>query len=352
MNQTTYRFGVRTLLSFLLAGSALTVLASGCGSSSAKGAGGGSVGGTPGIGGAGGPLGNGGAGGAPVGAGGTTAGLHLPPTGDVYCLQDAASADGAFYYGFNRQCTAVKKAGIVPATTAELQSASTYCTLIIGGTVVTACPAETPVAYCVGTGAALGSTLSLDVVRTIYQSAVTPDANAVARDAAAVCAAQATAVYDTAGHMVTGTCTGTLTASVDGVPVDFSKGLYCSYVSNGTEAIYFIRGSDDPQSIDLKTLSLSIFQDAMGIVSLQTLLGSRSPPQLAGLYPPVGYSEGSAATGVFPTPADPTMITYQSQAFDAKGAGLSGTFSIGGIKNGSAMRAITAGAVTITFPVQ
>ena len=323
----------------------MLLLAAGCGSSGAsKGAGGaGAAGGVS-------ALGGSAAGGAPAGAGGASGALHLPVTGDAFCLQDAGSPEAALLFGFNRECTAVKKAGAVPATIDELQAAKTYCS-ILGATAVTACPAETPVAYCVGTGTAPGTTTSLDLVRTVYQSAVTPDASAVARDALSVCAGQASSVYDTTGKQISATCTGMLTAVVDGVPTDFSKNLFCAYVSDGTVASYFIRGSDDPQSINLKTLSINIFKDATGVVALQTYQASRVP-MLAALYPAAGYSEGSSGAGAYPTP-DPAMASYQSLTFDATGAGLSGTFAVGAIKgNAGATRIITGGTVSISFLVQ
>ncbi|HEX2658005.1 MAG TPA: hypothetical protein VHU40_07020 [Polyangia bacterium] len=337
-----------------------STLAGACGSSGAsKGAGGagagvgGAAGGTPAVSGAaGGTSGIGGsaAGGATVSAGGMSGGLHLPVTGDAFCLQDAGSADAAFLYGFNRECTAVKKAGAVPPSLDEMQAAKTYCSTL-GATSVAACPAETPVAYCVGTGTVPASQLSLDLVRTVYQSPVTPDASAVARNALNVCAGQASMVYDTTGKRITTSCTGTLTASVDGVPTDFSKNLFCAYVSDGTKGTYFIRGSDDPSSINLKTLSIYVFKNAAGLVALQTYQ-AQLVPTLAALYPAVGYSEGSSGTGAYPTP-DPAMVSYQSTTFDATGAGFSGTFTVGAIKgNAGATRTITAGTVNISFLVQ
>jgi hypothetical protein len=355
MMLTTYRFGVSTLLSLFAVGS---TLAAGCGSGSGSrggggagaGLGGAAVGGMPGSVGGASAAGGSAAGGAPVSAGGTSGGLHLPVTGDAFCLQDAGSADAAFLFGFNRACTAVKKAGAVPPTLDEMQAAKTYCSTL-GGTSSTACPAETPVAYCVGTGTVPALQLSLDLVRTVYQSAVTPDASAVARNALNVCAGQASMVYDTTGKPVTATCTGTLTASVDGVPTDFSKNLFCAYVSDGTKGTYFIRGSDDPSSINLKTLSIYVFKNAAGVVALQTYQ-AQQVPALAALYPAVGYSEGSSGTGAYPTP-DPAMVSYQSTTFDATGAGLAGTFTVGAIKgNAGATRTITAGTVNISFLVQ
>jgi len=344
----------------------------GCGSSSqTKGTGGAggmlsSVGGSMGVGGSVGVGGSTGVGGSRGGAAGTTpatggaggsgpsaVGPGIPTTGDAFCLQDALTADAAFYYGFSRQCSTFKKAGSVAASTAEVTSMNSYCAAFLGGKTVTACPAEPVAAYCAGpiSFVSAGGTLMFDLVKTVYQGTVTADASAVARNSLAICGPLANAVYDPANHHVQAICSGTVSASVDGVPVDFSKGLICTYTSDGTRTVYFLRGEDDPTSINLKSLSLSIYKDAMG-VSLRSVLGA-SQPVLAALYPPVGYSEGSAAAGVFATPADPATITYQSQAFDATGAGLTGTFAIGVIKgSGTNMRTITAGTVNITFPTQ
>ena len=343
MKLTTYRFGVVILFTF---GS---LLAAGCGSSGAAQGTGGAGAGVGGAAGGASALGGSAAGGAAVSGGGMSGGLHLPVTGDAFCLQDTGTPDAAFLIGFGRECTTVKKAGTVPATIDELQAAKTYCSNL-GAMAVTACPAETPVAYCVGTGTVAATQLSLDLVRTVYQSPVTPDASAVARNALNVCAGQASMVYDTTGKPVTATCTGTMTASVDGVPTDFSKNLFCAYVSNGTMGTYFIRGSDDPASINLKTLSIYVFKNAAGVVALQTYQ-AQQVPALAALYPAVGYSEGSSGTGAYPT-SDPAMVSYQSSTFDATGAGLSGTFTVGAVKgNAGATRTITAGSVNISFLV-
>ncbi len=304
-------------------------------------------------------VGGGGAGGAGVvsGAGGAppTMGRGIPASGDASCLLDAMTADGAFVYGYARQCATLTKKGGV-ATSEEKAAFAAYCALRVGGMMVASCPADPAAAYCVDSGTVTtGSitttvvTVPFDLVRVVYQSAVTPDAQAVARNSVAICGV-APAIYDaTTNQLVAAKCSGTLTASVDGVPVDFSQGLFCSYSSDGPRGYYFIRGSDVPASIAVKTLSLSIYKNATG-VSLQTVLGAASPPSLAALYPPVGYSEGTSASGAFATPTDPTTITYQSQTYDATGASVSGTFTIGGLKGGAGTRTITAGTVNIAFP--
>lgn len=305
----------------------------------------GAAGGAPGTGGGTPAGGNGGTAAGAGGAGATTGG-GIPATADAACLLDSLTPDAAFYYGFGRKCVSLSIHGRA-ATADEKTALATQCGLRYGGTAVAACPAEPLAATCVDASTIASGNLAtgvvqvpFDIVQAVYKSTVTPDAASVARNKLAVCQ-NAPAIYDAANHLVTATCSGTLTASVDGVPVNFSQGLACSFVSDGTRSILYVQGSDSPASVDLKTLSLSIYKTATG-VALQTLLGTT----------PVGYSEGSSGSGVFPTPADPTAIMYTSQTFDPATATVAGTFSAGALKNGAGMRTITAGAVNVAFPVQ
>jgi len=311
--------------------------------------GGGGAGLTPGgAAGNGGGTAAGGAGGTSVGAGGAGAapGPGIPATADAACLLDSMTTDAALYYGFGRKCVSLSIHGRA-ATADEKTALAGQCAIRYGGTMVASCPVEPLAATCIDSSTIAEGNLAtgvvqvpFDIVQAVYQGVVTPDAQAVARNKLAVCQ-NAPAIYDTANHLVNATCSGTLTASVDGVPVDFSHGLSCSFVSDGTRSLFYLQGSDNPGAIDLKTLSLSIYKTATG-VALQTLLGTT----------PVGYSEGSSGSGVYPTPADTSAITYASQTFDPTGAAVAGTFSVGALKNGSGMRTITAGSVNLAFPVQ
>jgi hypothetical protein len=210
------------------------------------------------------------------------------------------------------------------------------------GAKVDECPTDgTPVAYCLGHQNVFveGMVMTYDVIKVVYESAVNPDAASVARNIA-VCGLDP--VYDTDDNLMTATCSGSVTAKVDGELVEFNH-LVCTFTSDGTRATYFIDATDDPQSPDAKSLNLSVFQDEMG-VSLKTLLPTS---------PPVGYSEGGAVAGVYATPEDPMAITYTSDTFDATGEGLTGSFEIGGIKNGGGtVREITEGTIDVTFAVE
>lgn len=273
--------------------------------------------------------GTGGAGGAPDPA---PIGPGIPTDGDVHCLAEMpAGPDLTFDYG--RRCIIATKIG-APATDAE----KTELCQRVGGTPITACPAtDTPVAYCAlaSYGRPGVQTVPFQVVAVIELSPISPSAAAVVRDYASC---DGGPIYDTANHHVTATCAGTLSASIDGVPVDFSTDIRCSFVSDGDRAMFQVSGSSSTDAWQ-PSLAVTVMKDETGF----------------SLKPSVQYVEypAGAAPLWFLTPVDATTLMYQSQIFDMMGAAMSGTFSLGAVQTDSGTaRVISAGRVNVTFTVQ
>lgn len=326
---------------FLFAG----VLACGGGGTRVPGGPGGAageaLGGHAGIGGAageapGGHAGIGGAAGAAPGGSGmggavaATVGDLIPSDADIYCLYVVAP-DQALSLGFERACTSAKRVS-GPAVTAE--DRNTFCS-VWGGTPVAACPATDPaVAYCSWTTGD-PSSLNLEVVRVIEPGTVTPDAAAVVRDPDSSCGTAP--VYDTSHHRLTPTCTGTFSASVDGVRADFLGDHTCRFVTDGKRAVWGFNTSliVTPPS---PSLQMELHKEDTGLSFGILTFGS------AGII----YQEGSARFITQPN----SSTTYQSEVFDAAGMAIKGTFNIGPATAGAGTRTITDGVVDLRFEVK
>jgi hypothetical protein len=175
----------------------------------------------------------------------------------------------------------------------------------------------------------------------VYESAVTPDAESVARNAFAICGSLT--VYDLDDNALVANCTGTVTASVDGEPVDFSENILCTFRADGTRSTYYVRATANYNTPESKELTLKIIQDENGEMFYEEAN-----------MPGYGYLEGLTGFGayVFATENTDPMVTVDS--YSATGEGFAGTFSIGEISGASAsnVRVITDGEIDIQFTVE
>jgi hypothetical protein len=307
------------------------MVAMGCGGGRAgEGTGGSPFGGQGGTAAGGGVTGQGGADPLAMGPG-------IPTDGDAYCLADRSSGPDLTFEDV-RRCIIGKKIG-GPATDAEKTD---FCPRV-GGTPVAACPAnDIPVAYCKllsysrpGVGQ-----VPFDVTAVIEKSPVSPSAAAVVREQQGTAVSWCDgATYDTANHHVVATCAGTLSASVDGVPIDFSTDIRCSFVGDGDRALFLVSGNAASSDLS-RFLALTVSKDGTEL----------------SLKPSLEYVETPTATGTpvyYTPPADGRSVSYQSQAFDMMGEVLSGAFSFGTVASESGItRVVSAGQVNVTFTVQ
>jgi hypothetical protein len=268
---------------------------------------------------------------------GPAIGNGIPTDADLYCMIQL-TPDHALARGYDRTCLIAKKLH-VPATAAEKED---FCSLE-GGLLVDSCTAtETPVAYCAEPWRAREgvATVPFDVVRVIERGPFTPSAVAVARNVQAFC--QGEPIYDTSNHHVSATCTGTLSATVDGVPKVFSSDVYCVFFTDGTRAAFAVSAGGPPEDPMMRWLVLNLFKDATG-VSLKGLgMGSRG-----------AYVEATGSSGWFNTPVDASAPRYHSQTFDPEGAAVSGAFTFGALENDEgATRVVTDGCMNVTFTLR
>jgi hypothetical protein len=280
--------------------------------------------------------GNGGAGGSSNGSGGMGPGLEQ---GDVNCLgAERMDLATAFYFGFHQICTSTSpKEGMFDDM--QAQYVEGLCAAVNAGTVVDSCSDDNVVAYCAGDQyTAVGV---LDELRRVYEGPVTPDAAHVARNAFAICGASP--VYDLDDNLLTANCSGTVTAMVDDVLTDFSEKLICTFRTDGTQTTYFVRATQDPNSLESKELTLKIIKDGDEVISYFTEVNTL----------PVGYLEGATASGAFAFETDNTDLMVDITDYSDTGDGFAGTFSIGELRTGSnAVRQITDGVIDIQFTVE
>ncbi|HEX2878822.1 MAG TPA: hypothetical protein VHO25_04730 [Polyangiaceae bacterium] len=279
--------------------------------------------------------GAGGAGGSSNGAGGMGPGLGQ---GEVNCLgAERMDLSTAFYFGYHQLCTS---SNAQEGTLTEMQAGfiESMCAGVYAGTVVDSCSDDNVVAYCAGEEFAPGGII-VNATRRVYGGPVNPDAEAVARNAFAICGALP--VYDLNDNLLTATCSGTVTAMVDDELMDFSDNLTCTFRTDGTQTTYFVRATKDPNSLEIKELTLKIIKNGDGIsyfTELNTI--------------PVGYLEGATAAGAFAFETENTDLTLDITSYSDEGEGFAGTFSIGELATGSdAVRLITDGNIDVQFTV-
>jgi hypothetical protein len=278
-----------------------------------------------------------GSGGAAADAGSatTTTGPGIPTDGETACVHENPDLASAFYFGTKKNCT-IYKGAMGPFTDQQKASVEALCTGQ-SGMVVASCPDEPIAAYCAGVEYLPGAVMS-NSTKLVYESAVNPDAETVAKNSLAVCGVLSP--YDTDDHALQVSCTGTLKAKVDGAEVDFSEQLICLFRTDGVQSAYFISGTFDPKSIDSKTFSLSIRDDGTG-----------PKPYAEALQPPFGYLEGSGASGAFTQPATDPAPSYESSRFEANGDGFAGMFEVT-INGGGGTRVFTEGEIDVTLGVK
>lgn len=277
------------------------------------------------------------------GAGPGEPGPGIPAAGDVYCLTQVTNADQAFYYGYQSACTVLANVDGSAPDEDQLELMGSVCTTLYGGQVVDACPDDRePAAYCAGTDS-IGLNM-FAATKIVYQSDVTPDAAAVARNELAICGRFPG--YDLDDAPLSATCTGTLTAEVDGMEQDFSEQFVCTFRSDGTKAVYLVRGSADGGTLDNRELTLRVGQD-----------GEADPTYYEEvLQPPVAYLEGGTAAGAFGFTTPDTDLVFEAADYDVTGGGFTATFSIGQLSTSPTettnVRVITNGSISIDFSAE
>jgi hypothetical protein len=274
---------------------------------------------------------------------GGQAGAPAAAGGGHFCEARQADAETAFYFGVQHVCVATSsRQGPISALQRMLLDASR--TSQRKGTVVAECPRAETVAYC---DAPLIVPFAGTTRTNVYKAAVNSDSVAVALNAPAICGGGAP--FDVAGKALRAPCTGGIKAKVDGQVVDFSESLTCFFKDDGARAQWTISAQAGANRPDGKTLSLTIARVG-GVVRFgDAVLGGMSAT--AALMPGYGYLEGDTASGAFSFPKDATQATVQTTRFESRGAGLTGTFSLGDLHtqpNGrGAMRTITEGTLDV-----
>jgi hypothetical protein len=250
----------------------------------------------------------------------------LPAMADHACLNGpVANDDGALYFGLDTTCTITQVP--MPPVTPMQKMAFDYACGFYGGPakVVDNCPRDNIVAYCYGQGVGPGT----KGWKLIYKSKVTPDAEAVALNAIQTCGTNT--IHDASGALMPArTCKGTITAKVNGVDKVFDKNRVCTFKNNGTKAQYFAVG--DTATGDRLTLFIER-QNGMYTFGNSILAAS-------------GYLEGGAKAF---TVGNPAMQMIQVSKFEDKGAAITGTFTIGELKNAAEVRTITDGVLDVSI---
>jgi hypothetical protein len=95
--------------------------------------------------------------------------------------------------------------------------------------------------------------------RLIYKSPATPDTATFALNSLATCSGFP--ARDPAGNILQPSCSGTMTAKVDGVPVDFSARFICTYKTNSTKSEYFVRATYLPETTMVKELTVTVHEE-------------------------------------------------------------------------------------------
>lgn len=280
--------------------------------------------------------GAGGAGGSSNGTGGMGPGLDQ---GEVNCLgAERMDLATAFYFGFHQICSSSSpKEGMFDDM--QAQYVEGLCAAVNAGTVVDSCPEDNVVAYCAGDEfTAVGM---LNGLKRVYGGPVTPDAAHVARNGFAICGGMP--VFDLNDNLLTATCSGTVTAMVDDELMDFSEKLTCTFRTDGTQTTYFVRATNNPNSLESKELTVKIIKDGDEVISYFTEVNML----------PVAYLEGATASGAFAFENDNTDLMLDITNYSDEGEGFAGTFSIGELATGSGtVRAITDGNIDIQFTVE
>jgi hypothetical protein len=250
----------------------------------------------------------------------------IPAMGDHYCMNGPqASEDVQVLLGFDSTCT-ITKAPMPPLTAMQKMSYDYFCTFYGGATkVVDNCPRDNVVAYCLGQGVAPGT----KGWKLIYKSKATPDADAVALNPLGLCGLDK--IYDASGAPIPPrSCKGTFSAKVNGVDKAFTEHRVCSYRGIATKGEYAIIG--DTTTGDRMTLLIG--NDNNGVYKVGNAV-----------YPSAGYLEGSKVFAV----ANPAMQMVTVSKFELKNAVLTGTFTIGELRNANESRTITDGVIDLTI---
>lgn len=250
--------------------------------------------------------------------------------GDVYCDKDAGSLAAAYIFGTLRTCGVYKL-----QNPAQTMAAETDCTVIRSGMVANSCPTSDIVALC---EVPLNVTLPGVLLTAIYQSAVTPDVAAVARNGLQTCLGGK--VARTNGTVVNAACSGSISVDINAAARTFATGLVCQFKTDGNRSTYTVTAFESDQP-DASQITVRLGQDSDGPVFRSDILGT----------PPVGFIEG--LNGFFPTLDQASTPTVTVTTYDAQGARLIGSF--GGVTLNSAPVGSTAvfenGTVNLTFSV-
>lgn len=258
--------------------------------------------------------------------------VATPAGGEHFCESIQPEAY-QWALGTGDVCTISKS--LTPPMTAEQKQSADYACTFWGGTakVVESCrPFEEAVGFCKLAPQAAGA----ESWKVFYEADVLPDAEALALN---ILATACTPVYDMSGvEIAIPKCKGTVKASIDGVEVDFSEGLFCAYKSDGVRAQYFVEGNHDHQSLQFDRLHLAVLKEG-GAVTF-------GDPDGPGVGTGAGYLEDGNNAFVFP--ADAAAATVEASTFAEQGKHLVATFSLGEYKNGSGVvRTITGGTIDI-----
>ena len=269
--------------------------------------------------------------------GGSSEPLAIPPGGDHFCKAQL-SPDAAFLAGVESRCRVVFANG-QPLTAEERERLDTSCRVHLSGQVVDSCQRADVVAYCQEyalSSPRAGYTL-------IYRAPINPDAAAVSLNAVAICSG---AAYLPTGERLHASCTGKVSASVDGQPLTFPRIAECTFKSDGARSeLSFIAAHDAANIRDNRALDVAVREE-----------GGAYRFGAVGLYPAANYSEGGSmgSYAAFNLPEDPATLKLNVVAFTPRGANFQATFEFGRMQASSgtdlkAFRNVSDGLVELAL---